>query len=52
MTYIIHYKEKGKAWSKTSYTCQEPVSREYLIDFFGLEGEEIENFIIEPEESI
>lgn len=52
MTYIIHYKEKGQSWSQTSYTSPEPVSREYLIDFFGLEGEDIENFIIEPENSI
>ena len=50
MTYIIHYKESGKAWSKTSYTSPEPVTREFLIEFFGLEGEDIEDFIIEPNE--
>ena len=50
--YIIHYKEKGRDWSQTSYTSPEPVTRDYLIGFFGLEGEDIENFIIEQEDSI
>ena len=35
-TYIINYKESGREWSSTSYTSPEPVSKEYLIDFFGL----------------
>ena len=53
MTYIINYKEKGRDWSQTSYTSPEPVTRDFLIEFFGLKGEEdIENFFIEPEESI
>ncbi len=43
--YIIKYKEEGREWSQTSYTCPEPVSEEYLIDFFGLN--ECEDFIIE-----
>ena len=50
--YIIHYKEKGRSWSQTSYTSPEPVTRDYLIEFFGLDKEDIENFFIEPEESI
>lgn len=45
MTYIINYKEKGRNWSQTSYTCQEPVSDQYLIDFFGLT--ECEDYKIE-----
>lgn len=45
MTYIIHYKEHGREWNSTSYTCQEPVSKEYLIDFFGLK--DCETFKIE-----
>ena len=47
MKYIIHYKEYGRDWSSTSYTCQREVTREYLIDFFGLE--ECEDFYIEEE---
>lgn len=50
--YIIHYKEKGRDWSQTSYTSPEPVTRDYLIEFFGLDKEDIENFIIEQEDSI
>ena len=46
-TYIIKYKEFGRAWSSTSYTSQRPVTREYLIHFFGLE--ECEDYIIEEE---
>lgn len=45
MTYIIKYKEYGRRWSKTSYTCQEPVSEEFLIEFFGLD--ECEDYRIE-----
>lgn len=48
MKYIIHYKEFGADhWGKTSYTSSEPVSKEYLIEFFGLE--ECEDFSIEEE---
>ena len=47
MTYIIHYKEKGQDWSKTSYTCVGSVTKQYLIDFFGLENEDVEEFKIE-----
>ena len=36
-TYIIKYKEYGREWSSISYSSPEPVTREYLIDFFGLE---------------
>lgn len=36
-TYIIKYKEPGREWSQTSYTSPEPVTKEYLIEFFGLE---------------
>ena len=46
-TYIIKYKEYGREWSSTSYTCQRPVTREYLIQFFGLE--ECEDYLIEEE---
>jgi len=35
-TYIIKYKEPGRAWSQTSYTSPEPVTKEYLVEFFGL----------------
>ena len=48
MTCIIHYKESGKAWSKTSYTCQEPVTTDYLVEFFGLT--ECEDYEIELED--
>ena len=50
--YIIHYKEKGRNWSQTSYSSPEPVARDFLIEFFGLKGEDIENFFIEQEDSI
>lgn len=45
MTYIIYYKENNKEWSQTSYTCPEPVTEEYLIQFFGLR--ECEDYKIE-----
>ena len=44
-TYSINYKEPGREWSSTSYTSPEPVSQDYLIDFFGLE--ECEDYLIE-----
>ena len=44
-TYTIKYKEPGRACSSTSYTIPEPVSQEYLIEFFGLE--ECEDYLIE-----
>ena len=44
-TYIINYKEPGREWSSTSYTSPEPVSKDYLIEFFGLE--ECEDYLIE-----
>ena len=44
-TYIIKYKEFGREWSSTSYLSPEQVTKEYLIDFFGLA--ECENYIIE-----
>lgn len=44
-TYIIKYKEKGKEWGSTSYTSPEPVTQEYLIQFFGLW--ECEDYLIE-----
>lgn len=44
-TYIINYKEFGREWSSTSYSSPEPVSKEYLISFFGLE--ECEDYTIE-----
>ena len=44
-TYIINYKEYGRDWSRTTYTTQETVTREYLISFFGLE--ECEDYNIE-----
>ena len=44
-TYIIKYKEFGREWSSTSYSSPEPVTKEYLIDFFGLE--ECEDYLIE-----
>lgn len=47
MKYLIHYKEYDRDWSSTSYTCKDPVSEEYLIDFFGLN--ECEDYRIEQE---
>lgn len=45
MTYIINYKEYGREWSSTSYTCPEPVSDDFLVSFFGLT--ECEDYLIE-----
>ena len=47
MTYIIKYKEFGRDWSSTAYTSPEPVTEDYLIEFFGLH--ECEDFVIENE---
>jgi hypothetical protein len=47
MTYIIKYKEFGRDWRSTSYTSPEPVTEDYLIEFFGLH--ECEDFVIEKE---
>ena len=47
MTYIIKYKEFGRDWSSTSYTSPEPVTEDYLIEFFGLHA--CEDFTIEQE---
>lgn len=47
ITYKISYKDSythGK-WSSTTYTSNEPKSRQFLIDFFGLN--ECEEFKIE-----
>ena len=44
MTYIIKYKEYGREWSSTSYSSPEPVTKVYLIDFFGLT--ECEDYLI------
>ena len=45
-TYIIKFKEFGREnWGQTSYSSPEPVTREYLIQFFGLE--ECEDYLIE-----
>ncbi len=44
-TYIIKYKEFGRDWSSTSYTAAEPVTKEYLVEFFGLT--ECEDYSIE-----
>lgn len=49
MTYTIKYKEVGRKWSKTTYTSPKPVTEEYLIEFFGLKGEDVEEFLIETE---
>ena len=38
--------------SDVNTICIEPVTRDYLIEFFGLDREDIENFIIEQEDSI
>lgn len=44
--YIIRYKEHGREdWGSTSYTAATPVTKEYLIQFFGLE--ECEDYSIE-----
>ena len=48
MKYIINYKEFGADhWGSTSYTSSEPVSKEYLIEFFGLG--ECEDYRIEEQ---
>ena len=47
MTYIIKFKEFGRNWSSTTYTSPEPVTEDYLIEFFGLH--ECEDFVIENE---
>ena len=44
-TYIIKFKEFGREWSSTSYSSPEPVSKEYLVEFFGLN--EREDYLIE-----
>lgn len=44
-TYTIKYKEFGREWNSTSYSSPEPVTNEYLIQFFGLE--ECEDYSIE-----
>ena len=44
-TYIIKFKEFGREWSSTSYSSPEPVSQEYLVEFFGLN--EREDYLIE-----
>ena len=49
MKYIIKYKEYGRDWSSTSYTCQREVTREYLVQFFGLD--ECEDYLIEEEDN-
>ena len=47
MKYIIKYKEYGREWSSTSYMTPETVTKDFLIEFFGLH--ECEDFIIEQE---
>ena len=47
MTYIIKYKEFGRDWSSTTYTSPEPVTEDYVIEFFG--QHECEDFVIEIE---
>lgn len=49
MEYIIKFKEVGREWSSTSYLCQEPVTEEFLISFFGLKEEDVEAYQIEVE---
>lgn len=36
-TYIIKYKEYGGEWSSISYSAPQPTTKEYLVQFFGLE---------------
>ena len=45
-TYIIKYKEFGREWSSTSYISPEPVTKEYLVEFFGLK-KDCEDYSIE-----
>ena len=47
-TYIIHYKEPGKSWSRTSYTTPDEVTDDFLIDFFGLD--DCEDYRIEKKQ--
>ena len=44
-TYTIKYKEFGREWSSTLYSSPEPVTKEYLVEFFGLT--ECEDYSIE-----
>lgn len=47
MKYIIKYKERGDKWRTTSYTSNGETSYEYLVSFFGLREDDIEDFRIE-----
>lgn len=46
-TYIIKFKEVGREWNSTTYTSPDPVSKEYLIRFFGLKESDVEEYTIE-----
>lgn len=46
-TYIIKFKEVGREWNSTTYTSPDPVSKEYLIRFFGLKESDVEDYTIE-----
>jgi hypothetical protein len=35
-TYTIRYKEFGRPWSSTKYSSPEPVTFDFLYEFFGL----------------
>lgn len=51
MKYIIKFKEKNREWQSTSYTCQKPVSEDYLVKFFGLDEDDMEEYEIEVEKN-
>lgn len=46
-TYIIKFKEVGREWLSTTYTSPESITEEFLIKFFGLNEDDVEDYTIE-----
>lgn len=51
MKYIIKFKEQNREWQSTSYTSPEPVSEHYLVKFFGLDEDDVEEYLIGVEKN-
>lgn len=49
MKYFIKFKEQNREWQSTSYTSPEPVSEDYLVKFFELDEDDVEEYQIEVE---
>lgn len=51
MKYKISYKDKFTkgSWSSTYYVSPNPVSRSFLVEFFGLNNPDVESYKIEEE---